>query len=144
MIDNENFTISGPLKDANPYLEKMIKFWKKTGKNLYAFLLTLEQHELVLISDALIEEDKKKIERKWAEIGRSIAIMAYNIEKAKDARQFTVEIMEFCKACDAFSITCGLAACEKNGDLKVTDNSYFFDPKGDLKIEMLNECFMSK
>lgn len=142
MIDDEDFKIEGPATDENPYLEKMIRFWKKTKKNLYQFLLTLEINDLILMCNEIIEEkenDSIKEEGKYSSIGKYLAITAYSIEKAKDTAEFTATFEDFSKAVNSFAVMCSMAASEKMGDIKITDTSYFYDPQHPFKIELINE-----
>ncbi len=138
--------IAGPLEDANPYLEKMINYWRKTQKNLYSFLLTLSNDELVNFTLALMSEEEKKeieveaeVEEKWAQIGRSLAIMAHTMERGRDGKPFEATIDELCQAGHAFAVASGLALHEKMGLMKITDDSYFFDIDCTLKIEYIKD-----
>lgn len=35
----KDFSIDGPLENANPYIEKMIKFWHRTKKKFIFFFI---------------------------------------------------------------------------------------------------------
>lgn len=134
-----DFTITGPLKHANQYLEKMIKFWRETGKNLYSFILSLDEKEILKILDGwdldLYDEKTKSNINECAEIGRSLAIIAYGIEKGKDTGEFITTTEELCEAVYAFFVLMNCAIAEKSKKIKVIDNSYFFNPKARLSIE---------
>jgi len=130
-----DFRIEGPLEEANPYVEKMIKFWKKTKKNLYSFLLTLDIDDLVNISNSLVNIER---DNKWAEIGVALSNIGYSIEKGKETGSFETSLEDLMMACKCFGILAECAVKEKKGLIELIDKSYFFDPEANLNIKSKN------
>jgi len=125
--------VEGPDKDINPYLESMLNHWRNNRGNLFSWLRSLSEPDLLGLSVYTDEEEKR--DKRWSKIAAALAIMAHSIEKWRDEKQFKASIDDLCHSGYALSATCDFVMLEKKGLIKVTDDSYFFDKDGKVSVQ---------
>lgn len=70
-----------------------------------------------------------------------MSTMAYSIEQGQYGKEFTVELEKLMDNVNAFCVMCALVVLEKLGLQKTEDNSYFWNPEGDLStIINVKDC----